>query len=149
QQPVGLSLLALRTPQTRQAGATTQLMAFRTLATGDSERAAQTGPSLGHGCSAALPQPQFAFESVDFGRVVPLACALYDHQCLSNTAQALLGQSVLPMRFGEHAEKPRPRQRCPRGPIALHALAHLANPGLYLALCGHCPAPYDRGKRQP
>ena len=56
QQPAGLSPPALRTPQTRQACAATQLMAFRILATGDSESAAKTGVSLGRGCSAALHQ---------------------------------------------------------------------------------------------
>src|SRR6266568_500899 len=116
-------------------------MAFRTLATGERERAVKTGLSLGRSCSAALHQQQFTFESVDFGLVVPLACALYDHQRLSHTTQSLLGLSTLPIRLGEHAEKPRPRERCPRGPIALHALAHLPNPGRHLALCGQRPAP--------
>ena len=107
-------------------------MAFRTLAPGDSERAAKTGLSRGRGVSTALLQQQFAFESVDFSLIVPLACALYDRQCLRHTTQALRDLPTLPMRLSEHAEKPRPRERCPRGPIALQALAHRPNPGIYL-----------------
>src|SRR5437870_1338797 len=54
QQPAGLSQPVLLTPQMRQACAATQLMAFRTLATGESESAVKTGLSQDRSVSAAL-----------------------------------------------------------------------------------------------